>query len=326
MPKEITHWTLAEKAYQNIDADSALKKIIREYKNLYLAGAVIADTPFYQLYGRDGKIMNRLGRGIHDNPDSYEPVARVINAYAPCLPDDVLSLMLGFLSHIHADSTFHPLVYYFSGSSRRGDKKSRNSASVFHHTLEAYLDIYYTQEFRLENRGLFSQVSKNLEMEEERFLNVLLVLYSQERSISISHIKKALRAHANIQRLFDNNAVKVILEVLNRIPGTDMDVYRSSFYPLRKPEPGSIFLHPFSYRHPVTGEKLQQSVKELETKAVRETLKIFRFVESRISDNSLAQTFSELRGPNLHTGMTDAGEPDMHCFSTGKDMMKVICQ
>lgn len=325
MPKELTHWTLAEKAYQEIDTDSALKKIIRGYKNLYLAGAVIADTPFYQLYGRDGKIMNHLGTGMHDNPNGYTPVASVINAYAPHIPHDVLSLLLGFLSHVHADSTFHPLVYYFSGSSRRGDKKARNRASVFHHTLEAYLDIYYTREFQLENRGLFSQVLKNLEMEEKRFLDVLSALYSQEPNASISYIKKALRAHANIQRLFDNNVVKVILEVLNRIPGTDMGIYRSSFYPLRKPEPGSIFLHPFSYRHPVTGEKLHQSVKELEEKTIRETLKIFEFIENCISNNSLAEMFSELRGPNLHTGMTDANEPDMHCFNTGKDLTELIC-
>ena len=51
MPKEITHWILAEKAYRTLETKSGLKAIIKQYKNLYLAGAVIMDTPFYLLYG-----------------------------------------------------------------------------------------------------------------------------------------------------------------------------------------------------------------------------------------------------------------------------------
>jgi len=325
MPKEITHWTLAEKAYQSIEPDSVLKKIIRRYKNLYLAGAVIPDTPFYQICGRNRKIMYQLGKNLHDHPlNSYAPLANVIKRYSSPLPDDVLAILLGFLSHIHADSSFHPMVYYFSGTNMRGPKKSRDEASVFHHTLEAYIDIYYTGECRPPNRGLFSELMKRKEMEETRFLKVLSVLFSEDQTISVSDIRETLRLHAGIQKLFDNNAIKIILELLDSIPGADLSVYRSSFYPLRKPEPDSIFLRPFSYRHPVTGEKLEHTVKELEKKAVRETLNIFRLIEYHLTDNSLARAFPGLKGPNLSTGLTDIRAADMRWFGTGEDLMKLI--
>ncbi|QTA88872.1 zinc dependent phospholipase C family protein [Desulfonema magnum] len=330
MPKEITHWMLAEKVCQNIDADSPLKNIINHHKNLYLAGAVIVDSPLYLLFGRAAKMMNLLGQKIHDNPeDSYKPVANLIHYYGQNVPDDVLSLLLGVISHIHADSLFHPLVYYVSGNNLTDQKTGRDQSMALHRILETYIDLYYADGFQLQNRGLVSQALNNAEMEKHRLLNVLAMLYSgldgfqNLKDIRIP-IKNALRSHALIQKLFDNNPLKIILRLLDAIPGADMEFCTSLLYPFHAPEPASIFRYPFSYRHPVTGEKFQHSVKDLEEKMIRETLHVFGLIEKHLKNYSPARAFSQLRGPNLCTGIPGTRASDMRYFCNKERMTELI--
>lgn len=46
MPKEYTHWVLAEKIFLELPG-SQIKHLIEQNKNLYYLGAVIPDTPLY---------------------------------------------------------------------------------------------------------------------------------------------------------------------------------------------------------------------------------------------------------------------------------------
>ena len=227
MPKHITHWILAEKVCLNIKGDSVLKKIIKSNKYLYLTGAVILDTPFFLLYGRDGKVMNRVAEKIHDTAyNSYTIFKDVINAYERSLPDTVFSMLLGIITHIHADAAFHPFVYYFSGKGI-ADKKER----ACHHTLEAYLDLYFKEGFEIQNKGIFSEVIKQIEMEEKCFQKVLANLFALEGKSGINMIKKALKMNSLIQGLFDRNFPRTLLQFLNFFPGMNLCDSIAHFYP-----------------------------------------------------------------------------------------------
>lgn len=321
MPKHITHWILAEKVYQAIEGDSVLKKIINSYKYLYLTGAVILDTPFFLLYGRGGKVMNRVAEKIHDTAySSYAIFKDVINADERPLPDAVLALLLGIITHIQADAAFHPLVYYFSGK-ETADKKER----ARHHILESYLDLYFKERLGTPNKGLFSEVIKQIEMEEKAFLEVLANLFSLDRKSGINMIKKALKMNSLIQGLFDKNLPRILLQFLNVLPGMDLSDSISHFYPHPKPVPGTMFLHPFDYRHPVTGQKLKVSVDELAEQTVQRILEVFDVVEKHYgSKKSLSEAFLRLTGPNLYTGLENTRKSDMHIFNTKKEVLELI--
>jgi hypothetical protein len=321
MPKHITHWILAEKAYLNIKGDSVLKKIIKSYKHLYLTGAVILDTPFFLLYGRDGKIMNCVAEKIHDAAhNSYIIFKDVIDAHERVMPDAVFSLLLGIITHIQADAVFHPFVYYFSGKGI-ADKKER----ACHHTLEAYLDLYFKEGFEIHNKGLFSEVVKQIEMEENAFREVLTTLFALERKSGMNMIKKAIKMNSFIQGLFDKNFPRILLQFLNFFPGMDLCDSISHFYPHPKPLPGIMFLHPFAYRHPVTGQKLKTSVDELAEQTVQQILEVFGVIEKNCSrKDSLAEVLRGLIGPNLYTGLPDVQKKDMHFFNTQKNIMELI--
>jgi len=321
MPKHITHWILAEKIYLDIEGDSVLKKIINSYKYLYLTGAVILDTPFFLLYGRGGKVMNRVAEKIHDAAyNSYAIFKDVINADERPLPDAVLSLLLGIITHIQADAVFHPLVYFFSGKGI-ADKKER----ARHHILESYLDLYFKERLGAPNKGLFSEVIKQIEMEEKAFLEVLANLFSLDRKSGINMIKKALKMNSLIQGLFDKNLPRILLQFLNFFPGMDLNDSISHFYPHPKPIPGTMFLHPFDYRHPVTGQKSKISVDELAEQTVQRILEVFDVVEKHYgSKKPLSEAFLQLTGPNLYTGLENTRKSDMHIFNTEKEVLELI--
>ena len=321
MPKRITHWILAEKVYLNIEGDSVLKKIINSYKYLYLTGAVILDTPFFLLYGRDGKVMNRVAEKIHDTAyNSYAIFKDVINADERPLPDAVLALLLGIITHIQADAAFHPLVYYFSGKGI-ADKKER----AHHHILESYLDLYFKERLGTPNKGLFSEVIKQVEMEEKAFLEVLVNLFSLDRKSGVNMIKKALKMNSLIQGLFDKNLPRILLQFLNLFPGMDLSDSISHFYPHPKPVPGTMFLHPFDYRHPVTGQKSKVSVDGLAEQTVQRILEVFGVVEKHYgSKKPLSEAFLQLTGPNLYTGLENTRKSDMHIFNTEKEVLELI--
>ena len=324
MPKEISHWLLAEKAFQKLEDSSALKDIIRGHKNLYLIGAVIADTPFYcRIFGPGQASVVRWGEVIHDNPvNSYAPIVNVIRRF-PHVPDNVLAFLLGVITHIHADSSFHPMVYYITGNPVHPE--GRETARIRHQTFETFLDIYYREGFYLQNRGKLSELLRNAEMEETSLLNLLSVFFSGEHGMADRlKIKNALRTHAAIQKLFDKNALKIMLGTVSRIPGVNLNIYKSLVYPLRKPEPGSMFLRPLSYRHPVTGVEYRSLITEPEEAAIRNTLDVFGIIGHHIGSDSFSEVFSGLRGPDLYTGMVGYGKSDMRYFSEENDLMNLI--
>jgi hypothetical protein len=325
MPKEITHWIIAEKAYRTLETNSGLKAIIKQYKNLYLSGAVIMDTPFYLLYGNGKDVMYKVAAQLHDNPiNSVDFGARVIAQFPPQMTEAIIALLLGVITHIHADSSFHPMVYYFSGKKDSANQKASKSAGYRHHKLETFLDLYFKETLQLKNRGLFSNVLDKIEMDKKLFLDVLSALYKMNMNIDRVHIEKSLLMHRRIQAMFDKNLPRMILQLLNTIPGLDFREYLSNFYPQHKPKADSLFLAPFSYRHPVTGENLQHSVTDLETHALEGILDMFHSIERNREVSSFVEGFRRLKGPNLYAGVAGRSESEMKYFDANQDLMKLI--
>ena len=326
MPKDITHWVLAAKIFKRLDQNSSLKGLIERYQNVYLAGAVILDTPFYLIYGKDGKRMNRSAEKIHDSPgNSYAVLENALKFYGRHVPDVVLVLILGILTHIHIDALFHPFVYYFSGVAGK-DPKRRKQSQYRHHTLETYLDIYFLKEISLHNRALFSETLKHLEMEVKNLVEFLSSLYSWEEKIDAALVRKTLRTNAVFQRWFAKNSPRIFLTLLNQIPGVDLTHFISYFYPHLRPEPARLFQRPYDYRHPVSGEKVRHTIRELSEESLRVVTNVFRAVEHHLKQNSLADIFIQRTGPNLYTGMAGHQKKDMHFFKTDIDVFHLIYQ
>ncbi len=325
MPKELTHWILAEKAYRMLEAKSGLKAIIKQYKNLYLSGAVILDTPFYMVYGNGKDVMYKVAAQLHDNPINRADFGtRIIARFPPQMTEAIIALLLGVITHIHADSSFHPMVFYFSGKKDPADQKTSKTAGYRHHKLETFLDLYFKESFQLENGGLFSNILDKIEIDKKIYLDILSALYKLDMNIDRFHIEKSLLMHRTIQAMFDKNLPRIIFKLLNTIPGLDFREYLSNFYPQHKPKADSLFLSPFTYRHPVTGENFQHSVTDLESHALQGILDMFHSIEQYRDGGSFVEGFRRLKGSSLYTGMAGRSGSEMKYFDPNRDLMKLI--
>jgi hypothetical protein len=161
-------------------------------------------------------------------------------------------------------------------------------------------------------------------MDKQLFLDVLSTLYKMDMNIERVHVEKSLLMHRRIQAMFDKKLPRMIFQLLNTIPGLDFREYLSNFYPHRKPKADLLFLSPFSYRHPVTGENLQHSVTDLEGHALQGILDMFHKIERYREGSSFVEGFRRLKGPNLYTGVVGRSEFGMKYFDVNQDVMKLI--
>nr|MBC8361832.1 zinc dependent phospholipase C family protein [Candidatus Desulfatibia profunda] len=326
MPKEITHWHIAEKAFQHLNADSTLRRIISAHKYLYLSGAVVMDTPFYLLYGKGKSAMYNLANQIHDTPaHSLDFVKRTVSLSPQQTPPPVLAFLLGGLCHVYADANFHPLVYYFSGTGTGETPEKSRTAQSRHHTLETYLDLYYL------DKGLFlpdvfyaSRIFKQVEMDKAGFVAVLKRFFSIRSESEFQYFKQALNMHMLLQHLFDWNLFKISLLAINCLPGLNIDHWVSSFYPIKNPAPNTTFKNRLKYRHPVTGQDLHQSVPTIAQSVHQKILNGFKTIEGHWNKSTLSSALDLLPGPNLYTGIEGFQKSEMKYFSTEMDVIELI--
>jgi hypothetical protein len=52
MPKELTHWILADRALAGLSDGSRLRGLIQEHHDCYLGGAVLPDTLLHHVRGQ----------------------------------------------------------------------------------------------------------------------------------------------------------------------------------------------------------------------------------------------------------------------------------
>jgi len=116
LPKEITHWILAEHALAGLGSESRLFGIIQANKNEYLGGAVLPDTLLHLFRGPyAAKSLDLAGRFHDTDVNSYLPLIKAESRLNNVIPDPYLSCLLGVISHIIADSVFHPYIYAMAG-------------------------------------------------------------------------------------------------------------------------------------------------------------------------------------------------------------------
>ncbi|MBU1610456.1 MAG: zinc dependent phospholipase C family protein, partial [Proteobacteria bacterium] len=144
MPKEFVHFHIARRTASNL-GDSFLGRSARSREPALLLGSVFHDLWFYitgtrpgrlaavadELHGKDGqdtfwliKRQAEIVKKYRENPDSAD-IAEIAAA-----------LLVGMLSHLCADATFHPMVYWFSGN-----YYSDPRAVERHRRLETLMDL-----------------------------------------------------------------------------------------------------------------------------------------------------------------------------------------
>jgi len=312
MPKEMTHWLIAGKALNRLKPGTEICNILENFRNLYLVGAVLPDTPAHILTGREKNLVKELDREFHDpRESSFAPGARLLSSLDSSITPAYLALLTGTLTHIITDSVFHPFVYYFCGAD---DIRK-------HYRLETYIDLYFMKQYSRNFRSL-KKILKSGEADTKTISDFMNLYFDSESRLKPGVYKKSLRLHALIQSAWLKPSLRKTGRGLNFIPGIKIDDKLELFYP--SAHKGEILEGIFSYKNPVTGEEETDSMNSLAEKAVSRIAAVTEGLAENRTGMGMSAYLQSLAGPNPLTGLPGRTSDEMEFFSEIKNIDEVI--
>lgn len=298
MPKELTHWILAERALDGLGSEGRLRGTIQSHRNLYLAGAVLPDTLLHLFRGPHAPTALALAHRFHDSSgNSHSPLIRAESLFPGGLPPGLMACLLGVVSHMQADSVFHPFVYALSGDGGIGR----------HYRLETAIDVRFLR------RGAHPPARRMAELVTPATWEILVdacgLLFDPDGLLPRRVHGRALELHCRFQGMYDRAFCKLAVMLLTGLPGSPLRERRWLFYPLGAAAGGVLAeLETGEWRHPVSGELINATPDDLAEETVRRTVAAFERIEAQ---GSLAAALSDPPGVNLLTGMFGVGEREM---------------
>lgn len=297
MPKEITHWILAERAAQRLTG-SRLADIISRHHLAYLGGAVLPDTLLHLVCGPNSATALKLADDFHDSRgNSFQPLVEAEARYDGTLPQHLMACLLGVVSHMQTDMVFHPYVYALSGVESIGR----------HYRLETALDIYFLRRgARPPLRHLACAAPPSLV---PLLTDAMALLFDPRGRLHRRTLEQTLALHCRIQGMYDAVPWKLAALLLATLPGSPVREQAQLFYPLRGDASDHLAMinSVGSWRHPVTDIASITTPDGLAGEAVDRTTAIFRQVEQA---GCLADALPP--GANLLTGLYGVGKTNMN--------------
>ncbi len=313
MPKEFTHWIIADKTLDNLDKKTEVYRILSQNRELFLLGAVLPDTPAYFAFGRKKKVLREIDKEFHDpKGGSYEPAVRALTHYINTEDDKMKSLLLGTLSHIITDAVFHPFVFHFSGNITPPDR---------HYRLETYIDLHFassSDKIIRKYKALLPE-SKSEIKEIARFMSSY---FDSDMTAGRRAFMRAIKHHAFFQSLWQNQSILRFIKKLNKISTIRLDGIIELFYP--GGDCGEIFQNNYDYLHPVTGELFNTTIDILGEQAAAEAESFFNNIGNKTGTGELITFLNSQKGKNPVTGLDDGVHGEMKYFNTDIDLDEII--
>jgi hypothetical protein len=292
MPKELTHWILADRALDGMDKTSALRALIIENHDCFLAGAVLPDTLLHHVRGPDAVTALALARDFHDSAgNSFAPLIRAEQRSPGGLTPAILACLLGVVTHMQADIVFHPFVYALTGTDGLGP----------HYRFETDMDLYFLQ------RGGIPAVHRLAELvtpaTRPTLIDCCALLFDTEGRLPRQALEKALQHHCRFQGLYDRTFWKLAVRAAAFLAGHPYREQRHLFYPLSPSVDSRFRDDAVEWRHPVSAESRRDSLDQLAEETVGRIRATFEQIEAA---GSLAEALVRHPGENLLTGMHGA--------------------
>jgi hypothetical protein len=210
-------------------------------------------------------------------------------------------MIIGMLTHMAADSCFHPLIYHETGNYFDPDPVKRTQAVQQHRQFETILDVYlagtmsHIKTFSLKHfmRCCELKVSTLLQ---EAFTKTSDVFACPQLPNALQH---SLIVFSRMQGLYANPAVTNILESLHMFMPNAAREIAALFY-----MPGTVKQAPGlhgqrSIPETETGDMRTVTILELYDNAIQSSLNLCRELEPALLGASPCTLPQQLRSPNI---------------------------
>jgi hypothetical protein len=317
MPKEITHWLIASQAADELKR-SVFGDLISAYPFCLKLGAVFHDALFYNRNGSQTKHFLSLAGEFHGarSEDTYKLVRDIYqSAQKSKNREPVLAFMVGVISHIQADSSFHPLIYFVSGDYDHPDPVKRAKAAGSHRRFESLMDLYFCGGPSELDRYLLKAYLQRAEAPPPiLFKQVLNQIAASKRLPNLSDVMvRAFNFFSFMQGLSHNQTLSLVLYGLDRFSPDMLRELIALFYGPQLNKKMPMMSDPITYKNPVTGQESTQKLKEIFQIAVEKTVKLCNKIESAIINNEPLPILEP--GPSLAFGLTGVSKTDAKYFA-----------
>lgn len=312
MPKEITHWILAQRIAEAL-RDTRLGDAALACPNALKLGAVFPDMAYYLTGKTDlarlGAETARAYHGTHGQDTYILPralLSRALNAGPTEDQIPRLAFLTGVAAHLHADMAFHPLVFYLTGNTQDPDPARRSRAVRDHRRFETLLDIHVCGSIRQVRTFRAKNFLDNLELPFDRLMDWAPEQIGHPEAGSM--LRAAVKRFCAAQKLFIHPAAAMAVRLAQPLvpdKGKELTalIYRPGFE-ADAPRLDRVF----TYQNPVSGQPRQSSIQDLLHQAVKNGVAMCASLESALRAGD-ANHFTQT-GPSLISGLvgTDIAE------------------
>lgn len=279
MPKELTHIQMAELLFGQLPDTSLFKYPIKNNYDLFLYGALVADTFYYYTAGPKKDLVNSLSNQMHiDNESSLLPVIRLLSTVKK---DDsaALAFAAGICCHLVTDTVFHPLVFYYSGI-----KGLHPGADTRHRRFETLLDLYIKARYHIPDFTKPFKVLKKVSGFNQKLFFYLKAMFGLDSNTGNIYLRMALFYHGLAYFLFTNRLASPFFHWLYKKELFVSSEFEALFYPVSRPDMIPFFSGTLDFKHPVSGEKKSIKINDLTQQVFHQSSKILSLIEIHLNE------------------------------------------
>ena len=330
MPRDITHVILADEA-----AEIAKVKEINDNPEAFHMGCV-ADDSF--LYTSSPKLSTRLHGGLGDDTRAIvlEMMDMLKTEKEPKKVAEQKAFVCGYLCHMAADLTFHPLIYSISGSQLKSNNRSETYADISkacHRYAETWLDLHFMKRKNksFKNFRPFRKVVSQIAMRcrlDDFFTDCYQNALKAKKHTWGDNFELQTQFHQGmtlqffVNKITQNQTIAGILRKLDDVLHGGLKLYTSGFYDFDREIPQRLMAG--SFVHPATGEIIKKSVADLERDAIECSVIFMKAADDYIKSGNREAFLKVVPNINMDTGVVNSKLRDIRKRVTFRDLVSVI--
>lgn len=316
MPREITHWKVAEETAKKLK-NTIYEKALLENRNCLMIGAVFHDCMYYSLKKTQYSIWADpdILHGVNGE-DTYHIIRCILNY---CLSQkegrlSVMAFLVGIISHIHADIIFHPLVNYFSGNYYSSDKKIRTLSIQNYRRLETLIDMFFCQNIEEVKRYSLKRYLRQSELPIRELLCWMKHYSDNEVSgLVVKDYEFAFRVFTLVEFLSKRTLFTEFFVRFEQTMPNSIREIAALFYYRRLEDYLPRISGKLKYRNPLTGVIFLDDLQELFWRSVETTVEMCTELAPFVGDTRFIDF--KHKGPSMDTGVEAVPVCEMKYFS-----------
>lgn len=316
MPKELIHFTIAERTAQRLTG-TRFEACLTKENSALLLGSVLHDALFYAALP-GGKPLEALSHKLHGarGQDSFD-IIRIQTMHATEAKDKSLptALLVGLVSHLCADVTMHPLVYHFTGDYYDDDPAAKSLTRQRHRALESLMDMVACPD----KIGRASYLLRHLIRRCPNLtvtglpLSKWATLADMTPDETAKQLRRAWLLFALLQSWLPITGLARALFAIRSFAPAYVAELAMLFYAPQLRLQAQFLSGTINYVHPVTGAPLSASLEDLMNEAADNAADICCRLESVVFDGSPLDLPDQ--GPSMDAGLSGVSTREMLHFA-----------